>query len=171
MKKVLLIVALLLAFTMIFSSCGGEKNETPVEQGIVEAPASASVDIHAVMDEITSAVEMPQEVLELKTNEDLSDYLYVDGSLVKDFAVKMDSSNIGTMLVIIEANDSASAQQVAEKLEKKVADDIDTYQSYNPDYAGMLKDSNVNIDGNLVSLFVSKQADEIIGIYNSYINK
>lgn len=171
MKKVLLIVALLLAFTIIFSSCGGEKNETPVEQGIVEAPASASVDIHAVMDEITSAVEMPQEVLELKTNEDLGDYLYVDGSLVKDFAVKMDAGNIGTMLVIIEANSEADTQQIVEKLEKKVADDINTYKSYNPEYASMLENSKVNVDGAFVSLFVSKQADRAVEIYNSYINK
>ncbi|MBQ6264370.1 MAG: DUF4358 domain-containing protein [Clostridia bacterium] len=154
MKKVIVLISLVLSVFLILSGCD-------------RSAQSNSIDIHAVMDSITSQVQMPEETMNLTTSDDLMDYLGVDASLAKDFSVVRDANYVGTELVIIEANDESSAQQISEQLNTKIAEDIDTYQSYNADYAYLLQNSKVNINGVYVSLFISENADEIIKIYNS----
>ena len=157
MKKIIVSVALIISVLLIFTACGSKAE-------------NKAIDIHSVMDAITSGVQMPEETMNLATNDDLMDYLGVDGSLAKDFAVVRDSNYVGTELAIFEANDESSAQQIADQLNSRIAEDIETYQSYNADYAYLLKNSNVNINGVYVSLFISENSAEMINIYNSYFN-
>lgn len=157
MKKTVILLSLIIALTFVFTGCGSSSQ-------------SKTIDIHAVMDSITSSVDMPEETMNLASNDDLMDYLGVDGSLAKDFVAVRDANYVGTELVIIEANDEASAKQISDQLNEKIADDIETYQSYNADYAYLLQNSNVNVNGVYVSLFISENSDEMINIYNSYFN-
>ena len=155
MKKSIVLLSLVLTVMCVLSGCGSS------------AQPAKSIDVHAVMDSITSQVQMPEETMSLSSNDDLMDYLGVDGSLAKDFAFVRDANYVGTELVIIEANDESSAQQISEQLNTRIAEDIETYQSYNADYAYLLKNSKVNINGVYVSVFIADNADEIINIYNS----
>ena len=157
MKKTAIIITLVLSVLLFLSACGSSGQ-------------NKSIDIHAVMDSITSQVQMPEETMNLATKDDLVDYLGVDGSLAKDFVVVRDANYVGTELVIIEANDESSANQISDQLNKKIAEDIETYQSYNADYAYLLQNSNVNVNGVYVSLFIADNSAEIINIYNSYFN-
>ena len=154
MKKVSIIITLVLAVPVLFAGCGSSSQ-------------SKSINIHAVMDSITSQVQMPEETISLTTNDDLMDYFGVDGSLAKDYVAVRDANYVGTELIIIEANDESSAQQISGQLNTRIAEDIETYQSYNADYAFLLQNSKVNINGVYVSLFISENAEEIINIYNS----
>lgn len=154
MRKSFIIISVVLTVLVLFAACGSSSQ-------------SNSIDIHAVMDSITSQVQMPEETMNFSTNDDLMDYLGVDGSLAKDFVVVRDANYVGTELVIIEANDESSAQQISGQLNSKIAEDIETYQSYNADYAFLLQNSKVNINGVYVSLFISENAEQIISIYNS----
>ncbi|MBR0121581.1 MAG: DUF4358 domain-containing protein [Clostridia bacterium] len=157
MKKIIISLSLVFSVLFVFAACGSET-------------ANKVIDIHAVMDEITSSVQMPEETMNLTTNDDLLDYFGVDGSLAKDFAVVRDANYVGTELAIFEANDESSAQQISNQLNTYITEQIETYQSYEPDYAYLLQNSNVNINGVYVSLFVSENASEIVNIYNSYFN-
>ena len=157
MKKIIISLSLVFSVLFVFAACGSET-------------ANKAIDIHAVMDEITSSVQMPEETMNLTTNDDLLDYFGVDGSLAKDFVVVRDANYVGTELAIFEANDESSAQQISNQLNTYITEQIETYQSYEPDYAYLLQNSNVNINGVYVSLFVSENASEIVNIYNSYFN-
>ena len=157
MKKTVFLISLICIIILAFTGCGSSSQ-------------NKTIDVHSVMDEITSSVTMPEETMNLTTNDDLIDYLGVDGSLAKDFAVVRDANYVGTELVIIEANDESSAGQISDQLNKKIAEDIETYQSYNADYAYLLQNSNVNVNGVYVSLFIAENSAEIINIYNSYFN-
>ena len=99
--------ALLLAVVGLFAACGSK-------------PAEAkTLDLPGILSEIAMKVEnMPKETVDLETDEDLEDYYGLDPALIRSFAIRQNASGFEDEIVLIEANDEASARSVADMLEQ-----------------------------------------------------
>lgn len=160
MKKlcsVLTAAALLLAVVGLFAACG--------------KPAEAkTLDLPGILSEIAMKVEnMPKETVDLETDEDLEDYYGLDPALIRSFAIRQNASGFEDEIVLIEANDEASARSVADTLEQYRQDRMNEMRDYSPDMFTLLSNTTINIAGRYVSMFVSADAAAMKAIFNDHL--
>ena len=161
MKKlcsVLTAAALLLAVVGLFAACGSK-------------PAEAkTLDLPGILSEIAMKVEnMPKETVDLETDEDLEDYYGLDPALIRSFAIRQNASGFEDEIVLIEANDEASARSVADTLEQYRQDRMNEMRDYSPDMFTLLSKTTVDVHGRYVTMFVSAEADAMKAIFNDHL--
>lgn len=70
-------------------------------------------------------------------------------------------------IVMVEAVDAKAAQEIAQKLEARLADVTNQAQNYDADSFALLKACKVETVGNYVHLFISAQSAQMREIFNA----
>ena len=153
MKK-LVSLFLILMLCVLCASCG-------------KAKPSADIPLSTVMQEIRANVPLP-EMLDL-TADNLSDYFGIDSGEITDFAVCINANGYEKEeIVLLRATDTACVQSLAEKLNTSLDNAAAEMQNYLPQQYALVKASAVRIDGLVVSLCISENAEQIDAVLDKY---
>lgn len=145
---------LVLALCVLFASCG-------------KPSSSADVPLSTVMQEIRANVPLP-EMLDL-TAENLSDYFGIDSGEITDFAVCINANGYEKEeIVLLRATDAACVKALAQKLNTSLDNAAAEMQNYLPQQYALVKSSAVRIDGLVVSLCISENAEQIAAVLDKY---
>ncbi len=146
----------------------------PPEQPQVEAPETPEQPAAPSVDLASVAQAMGQGI-------GASDALYLDGTAFSNlYGIEMSwmtqAAGFTTMsgtfpdeVVLIEAVDSASAAQVAAKLQNRLDEVMVQAENYDPESAAAAKKCAVVTNGNFVRLLLSPNQDALAAVYSQYI--
>ena len=152
MKKLLVIAISILLLVCILTGC------TP----------TLTADLPTILEDINSTYGF-ESMTEIGSTGELSQYYLIDISDVKSFAAEFSTgSTITTEIVLVEAVNDASAQNIYSALQNYYETRVDMAQSYDPEYAKLLGLCDVTQNGVYVSLIISDKVLEITETYNSY---
>lgn len=152
MKKLLIVFVSLLLSLCILSGC----------------TQTLTADLNTILDDINTTYGF-DSMTEIGSTGELGQYYLIEISDVKSFAAEFSTgSTITTEIVLVEAVNEASAQNVYSALQNYYETRVDMAQSYDPEYAKLLGLCDVTQNGVYVSLIISDRATEITETYNSY---
>ena len=150
MKRLLALVLAAVMAVSVFAGCGGGK------------------DLKEVMKTINSTYSL--SLKELESKDDLKKYYSINPDSVKQFAAEIDSNNNAPVeIVLVEANDSAAADEVEKALCGRYNSIISQYASYTPEKLDMVKACKVSKDGKYVSLIVAENGPDILKTFQDSI--
>ena len=125
-------------------------------------------DLKAVMKDLNSTYNL--SLKELESKDDLKKYYSIEPDSVKQFAAEIDSNNNAPVeIVLVEAKDSAAADEVQKALAGRYNSIISQYASYTPEKLDMVKACKVSKDGNYVSLIVAENGPEMLKTFEDSI--
>lgn len=160
MKKIARSVTLLsLAVLMLLgvSACGGGKQ------------AAADLDVKAVMADMLAKYPI-QDGMELSESDMLSFY-GIQAEDMEAFAADLAADGItANEIVLVKAKDEDSAKDVETKLQSRLDARRNELNGYLPDQYEIVEKSEVKRDGVYVRLIISPQQDQLVELYNSYLN-
>ena len=147
MKKIIIGI---LALALLLTACGAE---------------SATKDIVAIKEQIITELAI-EGAMDISTDR-LLDLYGIEAESVKTSAcfVTMGGA-FPDEIVMIEAVDSASAKQIAQKLESRLADVSNQAQNYDAESYAQFQKCKVQTDGVYVALFISAQAEQMQKLFN-----
>lgn len=127
-------------------------------------------DLSVVLDKINSSCNL-SGLTQIADVNDLNSYYGIEPDDVKQFAAEIDekSSDAPVEIVMVEAKDSTSAQNVSAKLANRYNAIYNMYASYNKEQLAVVEKCQVTTDGNFVTLIVSDKAQSMLDIFYSYI--
>ena len=161
MKKaisVIAAVALVLAAAGLFAACGSKPAE------------NKTLDLPGILSEIAMKVEnLPEETVDLQTDEDLEDYYGLDPALIRSFAIRLDAGGYGEEYVMLEAKDEKCAYAAATILEQYCKDKTEEMRDYLPDMFDIFSKTTVDVHGRYVTMFVSAEAAAMKTIFNAHL--
>jgi hypothetical protein len=131
-----------------------------------DTPDAQSIDPEAVYAKITAQITMPEMIF--LPNDVIEDYYGIapadySGAV---FYVCLDSL-LADEIVIVCANDEASADRVRERLENRLAYKADAAENYTPDQFAVIQKGVVRKDGTVVALLVSPEIDRLDKEYSA----
>lgn len=149
------------------SGSGSESGEAAAQ----EAPAdgeTGTAPISEIYLKITSLVELKSPV-EMPENF-LSQTYGVDTSILDDYmlVISEDATSAET-IAILRARDEAGAKACSEALKVIVEEKSMEMENYLPDQYELVKDSKVNVKGNVAYLVISENAKDILAIIEENI--
>lgn len=152
-------ITMVLALVMVFAfaGCNGDNGSN--------ASSSANVNLTDVMDKINS--DYPSEMTAITDVAQLGTYYEIKSEDVKSFAAEIDRSGIDEV-VLVETTDSDAASRVQQCLNTRYQSKLQQGASYSPEELNIIKECSVKTNGNFVSLIVSKDAQGMETVYNSY---
>ena len=159
MKKMVRSVLLLsLAALMMLgaSACGGKQ-------------AAADLDVKAVMEDMLAKhpIENGMELGE----SDMLNFYGIPAEDMEAFAADLAADGItANEIVLVKAKDEDSAKTVESKLQSRLDARRNEFNNYLPDQYAIVEKSEVKRDGVYVRLIISPQQDELVELYNSYLN-
>ena len=151
MKRFFALVLAAVMAVSVFAGCGG-----------------GGKDLKETMKTINSTYSL--SLKELENKDDLKKYYSINPDSVKQFAAEIDSNNNAPVeIVLVEAKDSAAADEVEKALGGRYNSIISQYASYTPEKLDMVKSCKVSKDGNYVSLIVAENGPEILKTFQDSI--
>ncbi len=130
--------------------------------------ATLSSDLPTILSDINSTYGF-DSMTRIDSTGGLSQYYLIEISDVKSFAAEFSTgSTITTEIILVEAVNDASAQNVYSALQNYYETRVDMALSYDPEYAKLLNMCEVSKNGVYVSLIISDKVAEITETYNSY---
>lgn len=160
MKKIVRSVTLLsLALLMLLgvSACGGGKQ------------AAADLDVKAVMADMLAKYPI-QDGMELNES-DMLNFYGIQAEDMEAFAADLAADGItANEIVLVKAKDEDSAKNVETKLQSRLDARRNELNGYLPDQYEIVEKSEVKRDGVYVRLIISPQQDQLVELYNSYLN-
>ena len=151
MKRFFALVLAAVMAVSVFAGCGG-----------------GGKDLKETMKTINSTYSL--SLKELENKDDLKKYYSINPDSVKQFAAEIDSNNNAPVeIVLVEAKDSAAADEVEKALGGRYNSIISQYASYPPEKLDMVKACKVSKDGNYVSLIVAENGPEILKTFQDSI--
>ena len=149
MKKIIIGI---LAFVLLFSlaACGGEP---------------ATKDIASIKEQIVTELAI-EGAMDIPT-ERLLDLYGIDPASVKSSAcfVTMGGA-FPDEIIMVEAADSAAANEIAKKLETRLADVSNQAQNYDAESYAQFQKCKVQSTGVYVALFISAKAEQMQKIFS-----
>lgn len=144
--------AAVLLLVLMLTACGGS--------------AAVTVDLASVKQtmitdlQIVDPLDIPAERLE--------DLYNISAESVKTSACFITMGGaFPDEIVMVEAVDAKAAQEIAQKLEARLADVTNQAQNYDADSFALLKACKVETAGNYVHLFISAQSAQMREIFNA----
>ncbi len=156
-----LCMALLVALVGCNVKNNNNNSSTPSATAEPTQQVLENIDVKSLATELFEAGDYVDELTELDV--DMFDVVFqtLDLQLVNDKAAYVGSAASAEQIVVVEAKDDASAEQVKEQLEQKLKDDIDQNQDYLPQEVSKLKKPVLMINGKYVVLCISNDNDKI----------
>lgn len=129
---------------------------------------SKDVDLSKVLDQINSEYSLSLQTL--TEADELNKYYSINADDVKQFAAEIDPNNDAPVeIVLVEAVDSTAAESIESALTARYNSVVSIYSSYTPEKLDMVKACKVTRDNTFVSLIISDNASDMLGIYNNSI--
>ncbi len=158
---------------MVFSVAGcsaksTESNAQPQGESVVQ---TAQVDLKNVLSDInTQYADVTGNLRELSDVAELEKYYAVPTGAVKQFGAEIGSdTNAPVEIVLIEANDEASAEQIKQKMDIRYNSIYSMYASYSAEQLDTVKACKVEVNGNFVTMVVAPDYEGIMNIVNKAI--
>ena len=155
----------LMIFALMFAlcACGGSGDTTTTT-----ADTNVSIDLEAVMTEISSTITMPENMDDITSADLLLQYYGIKAEDVKQFAVKINGTGIKCdEIVMIEAVDADALGRIKSCLDNRLDDVKNQMNNYLPDQYQIAAACKVETRGNYVTLFISSSASRMTEIFNS----
>ena len=147
MKRIITLVLAVLMAAAVFTACGGAKQ----------------VDLKALLGEINTQFGL-EGLKNLDDTSALNRYYQIDETDVKQFAGELSTTaSQYTEVILVEANDSNSAKNIAAMLKAHLDTQLGTAKSYDADQVAMIEACSVKQNGNYVYLVVSDKFSDITG--------
>lgn len=147
-------ISLILAVFFILTLCGCEKELT--------------TDLETVISDINEKFAF-DTMNEIESKEELSQYYLIETDDVNTFAAEFSTGkSYTTEIILVEAVDEISAENVAKVLENYYRTRVDMANTYDANFAYILSSCSVKTEGRYVSLVIADNAQEIEEVYNSY---
>ncbi len=126
-----------------------------------EEPQTSNIDVTSLAKELFESGDYKDEMSELE--DDMFDVVFqtVDLQMVSAKAAYVGSGASAEQIVVVEAKDEASANQIKEALSQKLEDDISQNEDYLPQEISKLKNPVLVVNGKYVILCVSNANDKI----------
>lgn len=153
MKKIILSITAVLMIPVLLASCG--------KSGV------KSVDINDVYKKITESVAMPEETVEL-SSDDLTDYYGIEADKVEEFCAVQDACGYKDEIVIIKAKDDASAKEISDLLNDHIEYQKDSMKNYDPAQYEILGSSKVIVNDIYVAMFISAEQSKMAETFNGF---
>ena len=134
--------------------------------------SSAQADLSSVLNDInTNHADATEGLKQLTDVSDLDAYYSISADDVKQFAaeIKTDTSQAPVEIVLVEAAGSDSVENVRTALERRLQSIISLYTSYSPEELDLVKDCEVTVSGNYVTMVVAEDYDGIMEIVNKAV--
>ncbi len=157
-KKIRSILLLALAVTVAvgLAACGGTQK-------------AADMDVKQVMQAMLEKAPI-EGGIEL-SQDDMLNFYGIQSEDVDTFAADLAADGITAKeIVLVKAKDEDSAKTVETKLQSRLDARRNEFNNYLPDQYAIVEKSEVKRDGVYVRLIISPQQDELVELYNSYLN-
>ena len=170
MKRILAIILAAMMLTAVLAACGGDAKDTDTDStAAAAADTGSAVDLGAVLSDINSRFGF-EGLKVLEDTKALNRYYSISDADVKQFAAELTTTaSQYTEVVIVEANDDASAQNVKNQLQAHLDTQLNTAKSYDADQVAMIEACSPKQKGNFVYLVVSDQQSEIDSVIEAAI--
>ena len=146
MKKKWLGLFFAMALSLTLFACGEASGKT--------------ADLNAVMTQIESQVALG-DMVEYSTA-DLQNAFGIEAADVKQSAVKVAADGLkADEVILIEAVDDAAASRIEQKLQAHYEAKGKENITYNPEQYAIIQKCSVKRNGNIVTLFLSTEADKM----------
>ena len=151
MKRIIALVLAVLMAAAVFTACGGAKE----------------VDLKALLNDINTQFGF-EGLKNLDDTAALNRYYQVNEADVKQFAGELSTTaSQYTEVILVEANDSNAANNIAAMLKAHLDTQLSTAKSYDADQVAMIEACSVKQNGNYVWLVVSDKASDINSVIES----
>lgn len=133
-------------------------------------PENLVIPIDEVMTKIQTEIELPSDMMNLESVDQLKSYYGIEKELVKDFSAVINSSGVEQdEIVIIEAVDKNAVKEIETALNKRLESKKNQMKNYLPEQYKILTECSVKTYSNYVVLFISKDVNKMNDILNTYI--
>lgn len=172
MKRLISMVAVLLALTMVLALAGCGKQEAAPAQSTGTTQATEpgkTADLSALRDQIISDCGITESV-----NVETSGLTNVYGIAADDVASSASfTASSGAAfpqeIVMVQAKDETAAANVKSKLENRLKEISDQAASYDPESQALAEKCTVVTNGVYVGMFFSKDYDKMVSAFNSAV--
>ena len=156
MKKLVLIIAVVLAMAVSLCACSG-------------GDESANKSLSEVYENIKSQVIL-SEMNEFDSVDKLNRYYGIAAEDVTEFAGGINNSGVEQEeIVLIKASNSDAAERIKKSLDTRYQAKYNENKNYNPEQAEMIEKCSVEQNGLYVTMIISENAETITQIYQNDI--
>lgn len=149
-------LCLTLALALGMAACTEPKNDGNGDGG----STPVVLDVQAVYEKMTNAAQLP-EMLELDADQ-LLDFYGIKAEHVKKAVVVVCKNSLRVDEIwVIEAADSAAAQEVEKKAKDRIAYRDEETVSYSPEQNAVVKKAQILQQGNYIALIVSPDVEAL----------
>ena len=166
MKKIVAII-LTIALALSLSACVSRPVQSIGDEVVattISADTPSSIDIHAVLEQITLLVK-DEEPMDIDADT-LSSLYGIDAAWAKDFACIATIDGVfPSDILMFEAADDEAKENIKGVLEAKLDDFLTQAQNYDEDSYALAKSCKVIEAGNYITLFLAPQHEEMENIF------
>lgn len=170
-KRTFSIIFVAFALSATLMGCGNTNSSTTDSTSSADNSITTTVSL-ATPEDIAAKIKETVTLTDMQplNTDDISSMYGIDINDVKSFAGEIDSTGLRTdEFVIIEANNSASADRILTKLQARRTQRMNEAKNYNPEGYATVQKSPVSKIGNYVYLFFSEDADTMTNILNELV--
>jgi hypothetical protein len=158
LKKYFKLLALILSFVLSVSLCSCDVSLSQEEQPLVKE----------IVSDIQKQCELPE--MEEVSEHQLGHFYNINKADVANFVAFVSADSMSKdEIILIEAFTESEANAIRDRLNEHYDGLLSETKEYLPDEYEIIKDCKVVKDGIYIRLFISKNADKMEDIYNSYM--
>lgn len=151
-----LLLALAAMLALGAAACGGGK-------------AQADLDVEQVMGALLERAPIEGGIQ--LTQDDMLNFYGIKSQDMETFSACLAADGITAKeLVLVKAAGEDSAKEVEARLQSRLDARRNEFNGYLPDQYAVVEKSEVKRDGVYVRLIISPQQEELVELYNSYLN-
>lgn len=164
MKKLFVTVAVAMLVALSATACNsGEKGGESAESSMSSTVEVASVNLTDVMSNINS--QYPNQMEDISSTDDLKKYYNIAPEDVKSAAAEIDKSGIEEV-VMVEAVDADAVSRIQTSLTQRYNSKKQQGASYSPEDLQVINNCAVEVNGNIVTMIISQNADGMKAVLN-----
>lgn len=157
-RKMIKLIGISLCTALIFSGCS-------------KKTVTKEVNLNDVLTQITEKVNLPEDMMEISESE-LSILYNIEPGEVKQYAgMYATMSTLADEIIMLEPADGTSLDDLKEKVDTRYQTKLNEMRDYLPDEFDKIEKCSVYTEGEYVVLYVSDDADEMLSIFESALNK
>ena len=161
MKKIVAVIISAIVMSLTVAGCGGSSDNTDSQSQVVDN--NTQINLTQVMDDINT--QFPNSMEDISSTDDLNKYYNISAEDVKSSAARIDKSGIDEV-ILVEAVDAEAAARIEECLKQRYNSKKQQGASYSPEDLQIIDNCSVQVNGNVVSMIVSKDYEGMQNILN-----
>ena len=163
MKRIIAVLCIVLALGMMMSACGESSSSNKGGAG-----TQVDVSLQKIFDEVKEEVDFP-EMVEYTSADQLDRRYGISEDMIDDYAGGIEAASVTTNeIVLVRAMDDAAADEIEEKLQKRLEVLLNQSRNYLPEQAAVIEKCKVERNDRLISLIISPDAEKITESYHKH---